>query len=164
MAVPSPGYSLTLRVQTPISITAISELAAAVGRAGGSITALDVAESGHGSMVVDVSCNMIDAEHGQIVRDALSALRRCHGPEHLGPHLPDAPRRQGRGRPEGSLAQPPRSFTRHRRKPQRCSNLINKRNTIAVVTDGLTVLGLGNIGPAAALPVTEGKAALFKQM
>ena len=55
MAAPSPGYSLTLRVQAPASITATSELASAVGSAGAHITALDVAESNHTHMVVDVS-------------------------------------------------------------------------------------------------------------
>ncbi|MEG2579021.1 MAG: NAD-dependent malic enzyme, partial [Glutamicibacter sp.] len=65
MAAPSPGYSLTLRVQTPASITATSELAGAVGSAGAHITALDVTESNHTHMVVDVSCNTTDVAHGE---------------------------------------------------------------------------------------------------
>lgn len=74
MANPSPGYSLTLRVETPATITATSELAIAVGSVGGAITALDVTESGHDTMVVDVSCNTTGEEHAERVRDALNAL------------------------------------------------------------------------------------------
>src|SRR5699024_6994007 len=48
-------------------------------------------------------------------------------------------------------------------KPSDARRLTIKRNTVAVVTDGTAVLGLGDIGPAAAMPVMEGKAALFKQ-
>ena len=174
MAVPSPGYSLTLRVQTPVSITATSELAAAVGRAGGSITALDVAESGHETMVVDVSCNTTDAAHGQIVRDALDALEGVTVRNisdrtflmHLGGKLEVVPKVALRNRDDLSRAYTPgvaRVCMAIAENPEDARNLTIKRNTIAVVTDGSAVLGLGNIGPAAALPVMEGKAALFKQ-
>ncbi|MFL4476171.1 NAD-dependent malic enzyme [Paeniglutamicibacter sp. MACA_103] len=174
MAVPSPGYSLTLRVQTPVSITATSELAAAVGRAGGSITALDVAESGHDHMVVDVSCNTTDAEHGQSVRDALDALEGVNVRNvsdrtflmHLGGKLEVVPKVALRNRDDLSRAYTPgvaRVCMAIAENPEDARNLTIKRNTIAVVTDGSAVLGLGNIGPAAALPVMEGKAALFKQ-
>src|SRR5207253_5659989 len=47
--------------------------------------------------------------------------------------------------------------------PSRAFDLTIKRNTVAVVTDGSAILGLGNLGPAAALPVMEGKAVLFKE-
>ncbi|MBV1781073.1 NAD-dependent malic enzyme [Paeniglutamicibacter sp. ABSL32-1] len=174
MAVPSPGYSLTLRVQTPVSITATSELAAAVGRAGGSITALDVAESGHDHMVVDVSCNTTDAAHGQSVRDALDALDGVNVRNvsdrtflmHLGGKLEVVPKVALRNRDDLSRAYTPgvaRVCMAIAENPEDARNLTIKRNTIAVVTDGSAVLGLGNIGPAAALPVMEGKAALFKQ-
>ncbi|ASN37721.1 NAD-dependent malic enzyme [Arthrobacter sp. 7749] len=174
MAVPSPGYSLTLRVQTPVSITATSELAAAVGRAGGSITALDVAESGHDHMVVDVSCNTTDAEHGQAVREALDALDGVNVRNvsdrtflmHLGGKLEVVPKVALRNRDDLSRAYTPgvaRVCLAIAENPEDARNLTIKRNTIAVVTDGSAVLGLGNIGPAAALPVMEGKAALFKQ-
>jgi malate dehydrogenase (oxaloacetate-decarboxylating) len=174
MAVPSPGYSLTLRVQTPVSITATSDLAAAVGRAGGSITALDVAESGHDHMVVDVSCNTTDAAHGQSVRDALDALDGVNVRNvsdrtflmHLGGKLEVVPKVALRNRDDLSRAYTPgvaRVCMAIAENPEDARNLTIKRNTIAVVTDGSAVLGLGNIGPAAALPVMEGKAALFKQ-
>lgn len=174
MAVPSPGYSLTLRVETPVSITATSELAAAVGRAGGSITALDVAESGHDTMVVDVSCNTTDAAHGQLIRDSLNELEGVNVRNisdrtflmHLGGKLEVVPKVALRNREDLSRAYTPgvaRVCMAIAENPEDARNLTIKRNTIAVVTDGSAVLGLGNIGPAAALPVMEGKAALFKQ-
>ncbi|MCU1541936.1 MAG: NAD-dependent malic enzyme [Arthrobacter sp.] len=74
MANPSPGNSITLRVEAPSSFTATSELAAAVAVAGAAMTALDVTESHHGTLVVDVSCNTTDDDHAARVKDALNAL------------------------------------------------------------------------------------------
>ncbi|MGO2491274.1 MULTISPECIES: NAD-dependent malic enzyme [Glutamicibacter] len=174
MAAPSPGYSLTLRVQAPASITATSELASAVGSAGAHITALDVAESNHTHMVVDVSCNTTDVSHSEIVRDALNKLdgvtvRNISDRTflmHLGGKLSVTPKVALRNRDDLSRAYTPgvaRVCLAIAENPADARNLTIKRNTIAVVTDGSAVLGLGNIGPAAALPVMEGKAALFKQ-
>ncbi|MGO1725713.1 NAD-dependent malic enzyme [Glutamicibacter sp. BW77] len=174
MAAPSPGYSLTLRVETPASITATSELAAAVGSAGAHITALDVTESHHTHMVVDVSCNTADVAHGDTVRDALNNLDGVNVRNvsdrtflmHLGGKLSVTPKVALRNRDDLSRAYTPgvaRVCMAIAENPADARNLTIKRNTIAVVTDGSAVLGLGNIGPAAALPVMEGKAALFKQ-
>ncbi|GAA5226011.1 NAD-dependent malic enzyme [Paeniglutamicibacter antarcticus] len=174
MAAPSPGYSLTLRVETPATITATSELATAVGQAGGSITALDVTESGHNTVVVDVSCNTTDAAHGERIKDALNALEGVTVRNvsdrtflmHLGGKLEVVPKVALRNRDDLSRAYTPgvaRVCQAIAANKADARNLTIKRNTIAVVTDGSAVLGLGNIGPEAALPVMEGKAALFKQ-
>jgi malate dehydrogenase (oxaloacetate-decarboxylating) len=174
MASPSPGYSITLRVEAPASFSATSELAAAVGAAGAQITALDVTESHHDSMVVDVSCNTTDAAHGEQVRDALNALEGVTVRKlsdrtflmHLGGKLSVNPKVPLRNRDDLSRAYTPgvaRVCLAIAENPEDARRLTVKRNTIAVVTDGSAVLGLGNIGPAAALPVMEGKAALFKQ-
>ncbi|WP_028279999.1 NAD-dependent malic enzyme [Arthrobacter sp. H5] len=174
MASPSPGYSITLRVEAPSSFTATAELAAAVGATGASITALDVTESHHESIVVDVSCNTTDAAHGEQVRDALNALDGVTVKKlsdrtflmHLGGKLEIVPKVALRNRDDLSRAYTPgvaRVCLAIAENPEDARRLTVKRNTIAVVTDGSAVLGLGNIGPAAALPVMEGKAALFKQ-
>jgi malate dehydrogenase (oxaloacetate-decarboxylating) len=174
MASPSPGHSITLRVKAPSSFTATTELAAAVGAAGAAITALDVAESRHDSIIVDVTCNTVNDEHGEEVRQALDALDGISVVKvsdrtflmHLGGKLEVVPKVALRNRDELSRAYTPgvarvcRAIAEH---PEDARRLTIKRNTIAVVTDGSAVLGLGNIGPAAALPVMEGKAALFKQ-
>ncbi len=174
MANPSPGNSITLRVEAPSSFTATSELAAAVGAAGAAITALDVTESHHDTLVVDVTCNTTDDEHAARVKDALNALdgvKVQHVSDrtflmHLGGKLEVVPKVALRNRDDLSRAYTPgvaRVCLAIAEDPSAARNLTIKRNTIAVVTDGSAVLGLGNIGPAAALPVMEGKAALFKQ-
>jgi malate dehydrogenase (oxaloacetate-decarboxylating) len=174
MANPSPGNSITLRVEAPSSFTATSELAAAVGAAGAAITALDVTESHHETLVVDVTCNTTDDDHASRVKDALNALdgvtvRNVSDRTflmHLGGKLEVVPKVALRNRDDLSRAYTPgvaRVCLAIAEDPSAARNLTVKRNTIAVVTDGSAVLGLGNIGPAAALPVMEGKAALFKQ-
>src|SRR5688572_22765121 len=174
MANPSPGNSITLRVEAPSSFTATSELAAAVGAAGAAITALDVTESHHETLVVDVTCNTTDDDHANRVKDALNALdgvtvRNVSDRTflmHLGGKLEVVPKVALRNRDDLSRAYTPgvaRVCLAIAENPDAARNLTVKRNTIAVVTDGSAVLGLGNIGPAAALPVMEGKAALFKQ-
>ncbi|MDP5227650.1 MULTISPECIES: NAD-dependent malic enzyme [Arthrobacter] len=174
MANPSPGNSITLRVEAPSSFTATSELAAAVGNAGAAVTALDVAESHHNTIVVDVTCNTTDDEHAKRVEAALNALdgvKVLHVSDrtflmHLGGKLEVVPKVPLRNRDDLSRAYTPgvaRVCMAIAEDPSAARNLTVKRNTVAVVTDGSAVLGLGNIGPAAALPVMEGKAALFKQ-
>src|SRR6478609_4173553 len=174
MANPSPGNSITLRVEAPSSFTATSELAAAVGAAGAAITALDVTESHHETLVVDVTCNTTDQDHADRVKDALNALNGVTVRNvsdrtflmHLGGKLEVVPKVALRNRDDLSRAYTPgvaRVCLAIAENPEAARNLTIKRNTIAVVTDGSAVLGLGNIGPAAALPVMEGKAALFKQ-
>ncbi|MCO1337665.1 NAD-dependent malic enzyme [Kocuria polaris] len=174
MGAPSPGYSLTIRVEAPATITATSELAAAVGAAGGSVTALDVVESDHDNVVVDVSCNTTDTSHAEQIRGALDDLEGVHVRKvsdrtflmHLGGKLEINPKVALRNRDDLSRAYTPgvaRVCQAIAANKDDARRLTVKRNTIAVVSDGSAVLGLGNIGPEAALPVMEGKAALFKQ-
>ena len=138
------------------------------------ITALDVIESAHETLVVDITCNTSGEEHGQQVADALNALdgvsvRKVSDRTflmHLGGKLRVEPKVQLRNRDDLSRAYTPgvaRVCMAIARNPADARRLTIKRNTVAVVTDGTAVLGLGDIGPAAAMPVMEGKAALFKR-
>jgi malate dehydrogenase (oxaloacetate-decarboxylating) len=174
MANPGPGNSITLRVSAPSSFTATSEIATAVAAAGAAVTALDVTESHHDTIVVDVTCNTTGEEHAEEVKNALNALdgvKVQHVSDrtflmHLGGKLEVVPKVPLRNRDDLSRAYTPgvaRVCLAIAEDPAAARNLTVKRNTVAVVTDGSAVLGLGNIGPAAALPVMEGKAALFKQ-
>jgi malate dehydrogenase (oxaloacetate-decarboxylating) len=174
MPSPSPGYSITLRVDTPPSFTVTSELTAAVASAGAAVTALDIAESRHDTIVVDLTCNAAGDEHVERIRDALNAVEGVRVRKmsdrtflmHLGGKLSVDPKMQLRNRDDLSRAYTPgvaRICGAIAANPADARRLTIKRNTVAVVTDGTAVLGLGNIGPAAALPVMEGKAALFKQ-
>jgi malate dehydrogenase (oxaloacetate-decarboxylating) len=174
MPTPSPGYSLTLRVDAPSVGRATAELTAAVGKAGGVLTALDVAESRYDRIVVDVTCNVSDSAHAEEITRAVAAVEGMRVRKvsdrtflmHLGGKLEVTSKVPLRHRDDLSRAYTPgvaRVCQAIADNPEDARRLTIKRNTVAVVTDGSAVLGLGNLGPAAALPVMEGKAALFKQ-
>ncbi|MBB5786954.1 NAD-dependent malic enzyme [Jiangella mangrovi] len=174
MATPSPGYAITVRVEAPSSSTATSGLAAAVSAAGGALTALDVVESFADRLVVDVTCDAVDSDHAESITKALAqvagvTVRKVSDRTfliHLGGKLEVNPKVPLKHRDDLSRAYTPgvaRVCLAIAENPEDARRLTIKRNTVAVVTDGSAVLGLGNIGPAAALPVMEGKAALFKQ-
>ncbi|MBL8929278.1 MAG: NAD-dependent malic enzyme [Kineosporiaceae bacterium] len=174
MASPSPGYTITLRVQAPIHPHATGDLTTALGKAGGIVTALDVVESHYDWIVLDVSVNTSDAEHADAITEAVRGLDgfEVHKVSdrtflmHLGGKLEVVPKIELRHRDDLSRAYTPgvaRICQAIAANPDDARRLTIKRNTVAVVSDGSAVLGLGNLGPAAALPVMEGKAALFKR-
>jgi malate dehydrogenase (oxaloacetate-decarboxylating) len=174
MAMPSPGYSITLRVEVPAGATATAALTTAVASAGGALTALDVAESRTDRLVVDVTCDTRDEEHGKGITDAIAGIPGAvvHKVSdqtfllHLGGKIEVNPKVPLKHRDDLSRAYTPgvaRICLAVAKHPEDARRLTIKRNTVAVLTDGSAVLGLGNIGPLAALPVMEGKAALFKQ-
>ena len=174
MANPSPGNSITYRADAPAGSSAASDLAAAVGSAGATLTSLEVVESSHRSLVVDVTCNTSDPEHAIQVEKALNQVSGVTVREardrtfdmHLGGKIAVAPKVALRNSDDLSRAYTPgvaRVCMAIAENPAEARRLTIKRNTVAVVSDGSAVLGLGNIGPAASLPVMEGKAALFKQ-
>ncbi|ADU49353.1 NAD-dependent malic enzyme [Intrasporangium calvum] len=171
---PSPGYAITVRVEAPASAGATGGLVAAVQRAGGSLTALDIAESTHDRLVVDVTYDASDADHAEEIAEELARVPQVSVRKvsdrtflmHLGGKLEVNPKVPLKHRDDLSRAYTPgvaRICLAIAANPADARRLTIKRNTVAVVTDGSAVLGLGNIGPAAALPVMEGKAALFKQ-
>jgi len=171
---PSVSYSITVRLELPARPTAVSELTTAIERAGGVVTALDVTASGAGRVRVDVTCAARDSEHASAIVDV---MRGVDGVEigrvsdrtflaHLGGKLTIESKVPIRNRDDLSLIYTPgvaRICAAIAANPADARRLTIKRNTVAVVTDGTAVLGLGAIGPLAALPVMEGKAALFKR-
>ncbi len=174
MSLPSPGYGITIRAELPTSINATGKLAVAVNSAGAVLTALDVVESHPDRMVVDVSCNAINEDHVHRISESVAALdgvvvRKVSDRTfllHLGGKLSVESKVPLKNRDDLSRAYTPgvaRICEAIAATPEDARRLTIKRNTVAVVTDGSAVLGLGNIGPAAALPVMEGKAALFKR-
>jgi malate dehydrogenase (oxaloacetate-decarboxylating) len=149
-------------------------LVAAVAGAGGSVTALDVTESHADRLVVDVTCDASDVDHADVITEALNQVAGARVRKvsdrtfllHLGGKLEVVPKVPLKHRDDLSRAYTPgvaRVCLAIAKNPEDARRLTIKRNTVAVVTDGSAVLGLGNLGPAAALPVMEGKAALFKQ-
>jgi malate dehydrogenase (oxaloacetate-decarboxylating) len=171
---PSAGFSITVRVAVPADASAIGMLTTRVGETGGIVTALDVVDSDHVTVLADVTCDTADSNHANQVVEALRQLRGVEVRKvsdrtfllHLGGKIEVSPKVALRTRDELSRAYTPgvaRVCLAIAENPDDARRLTIKRNTVAVVTDGSAVLGLGNIGPAAALPVMEGKAALFKR-
>jgi len=174
MASTSPGYGITIRVDGPASAQPVSEITQAISAAGASITALDVVESVLDRVVIDVTCDAIDAEHAESITAAISKnpnlnVRKVSDRTfllHLGGKIEVSSKVPLKTRDDLSRAYTPgvaRISQAIAADPSDLRRLTIKRNTVAVVTDGSAVLGLGNIGPGAALPVMEGKAALFKR-
>jgi malate dehydrogenase (oxaloacetate-decarboxylating) len=174
MPVPGPGYSITVRLEAPPSASAAGDLTTAVGRAGGVITAFDVVESHSDRVIIDLTCNALSANHAKDITDTLELLpgivvRKVSDRTflvHLGGKIEISSKVPLRNRDDLSRAYTPgvaRVCQAIAENPDDARRLTIKRNTVAVVTDGSAVLGLGNLGPAAALPVMEGKAALFKK-
>jgi malate dehydrogenase (oxaloacetate-decarboxylating) len=173
-AAPSVSNSITVRLELPGRPTAVSELSTLIERAGGLVSGLDVTASGHQRLRVDVTIMTRSVQHAD---EIVAAMRELHGVEigkvsdrtflvHLGGKLEIVPKVPIRNRDDLSLIYTPgvaRICMAIAENPEDARRLTIKRNTVAVVTDGSAVLGLGNIGPLAAMPVMEGKAALFKR-
>ncbi len=171
---PSVSYSMTVRLEVGSRGRAVSEITRAVEHAGGVVTALDVNAAGHERLRVDVTCAARDTAHAEAIVAALTALDDVSVHKvsdrtfllHLGGKIEMRSKVPLRTRDELSMAYTPgvaRVSLAIARNPDDVRRLTVKRNSVAVVTDGSAVLGLGNVGPYAALPVMEGKAALFKR-
>ncbi|MFZ9441676.1 MAG: NAD-dependent malic enzyme [Candidatus Nanopelagicaceae bacterium] len=170
----SPGYGITIRVEGPSANQPVSALTAVLNSQGASLTALDIVESSFDRVVVDITCDTIDADHADRVAKAIAEVPELKVRKvsdrtfliHLGGKIEVHSKVQIKTRDDLSRAYTPgvaRVCQAIAADPTDARRLTIKRNTVAVVTDGSAVLGLGNIGPAAAMPVMEGKAALFKR-
>src|SRR6476659_558843 len=173
-AVPSISYSITVRLEVPAGGASVSQLTTVVEHEGGAITALDVTASGHERLRIDVTCAARDTEHAD---QLVEVMRGVPGVVigkvsdrtflmHLGGKIQMESKHPIRNRDDLSMIYTPgvaRVCLAIAKNPEDARRLTIKRNSIAVITDGSAVLGLGNLGPEAALPVMEGKAALFKR-
>ncbi len=173
-AVPSVSYSITVRLEVPAGGPAVSQLTTAVEQTGGAITALDVTASGHERLQIDVTCAARDTDHAdQLVEAMRSVAGVVIGKVsdrtflmHLGGKIEMNAKHPIRNRDDLSMIYTPgvaRVCLAIAKNKEDARRLTIKRNSIAVISDGSAVLGLGNIGPEAAMPVMEGKAALFKR-
>ncbi|NHA69211.1 NAD-dependent malic enzyme [Phycicoccus flavus] len=173
-AAPSIANSVTVRLELPAAPTAVSNMTSLIEKTGGVVTGLDVTGSGQTRLRVDVTMLTRDPDHAD---EIVEAIRTLDGVEigkvsdrtfllHLGGKLTVESKVPIRTRDDLSLIYTPgvaRVCQAIARNPEDARRLTIKRNTVAVVTDGTAVLGLGDIGPLAAMPVMEGKAALFKR-
>jgi malate dehydrogenase (oxaloacetate-decarboxylating) len=174
MAHHSASFSFTLRVHLDDRPGSFAELARTIGDAGGLLDAIDLVRVGQGFKTRDVSVLATGDAHARAI---VEACRRVPGVVvervsdrtfllHLGGKIEMAAKAPVKTRDDLSMAYTPgvaRVCEAIAADPDSVWNLTIKRNTVAVVTDGSAVLGLGDIGPAAAMPVMEGKALLFKE-
>lgn len=176
MTGPGPGvaYSITLRAEYPNNPGMLGLITSAIGEQGGDAAAIDVVSTNSGRMIRDFTINTSGEEHGQAVVDAVSAIPDVKVNSvsdatfllHLGGKIEMRSTAPVANRDDMSKAYTPGvgrvCMAIHRDKDAAWA-LTGKGRTVAVVTDGSAVLGLGDIGPEAALPVMEGKALLFKE-
>ena len=175
MIAPSASYSFTIRVAIANRPGMLGRVASTLGGAGGDIGAVDLVETTRERTLRDITVKARDSGHAQRI---VSRLRHVAGVRvgtvsdrtflvHLGGKLEIRNKVAIRSRDDLSMVYTPgvaRVCLAIRDDRQRAFSLTIKQNTIAVVTDGTAVLGLGDIGPEAALPVMEGKAMLFKEL
>ncbi len=171
---PYSNYRLTVRLSLANKIGIFAQVANLIAQEGASIGAVDIVSANAGVVVRDITFDVKDEPHGEKVLAALNALpdvevlsasdriflMHLGGKIHVASKLPVTTRNTlsmvytpGVGRVAQAIAK-----DRHK-----AYALTTKSNSVAVVSDGSAVLGLGNLGPEAALPVMEGKAMLFKE-
>jgi malate dehydrogenase (oxaloacetate-decarboxylating) len=171
---PSASYSIIVRLQIANRPGMLGRVGVAIGEAGGDIGAVDLVESTRDRVLRDLTINARDSVHGTRI---VNRLRQLAGVRvvnvsdrtflmHLGGKIEIHNKIPVRTRDDLSMAYTPgvaRVCLAIHEERQRVFALTMKQNMVAVVTDGTAVLGLGDIGPEAALPVMEGKAMLFKE-
>lgn len=171
---PNASYSLTLRVRIHNEPGKLGEITTAIGTAGGDIEGIDIVSVGKDFLIRDITVNAASESHDQ---EIVRSVQDIDGVEvvnisdrtflmHLGGKIEVVSKMQLKTRSDLSMAYTPgvaRICEAIHKDPEKAFNLTIKKNTVAVVSDGTAVLGLGDIGPAAAMPVMEGKCQLFKE-
>src|SRR4051812_40178251 len=174
MATPSAQFSLTMRVEVPHRGGTLGKVTAAINRVGGAIVAVDTVEASGDTTLREITVECSSTEHRGQVISAVQAVRGARvveitdrtfevhrgGKIHTGLNLPLKTRDDLSMAYTPGVARVCMSIAENR---QKAFKYTIKANTVAVVSDGTAVLGLGDIGPEAAMPVMEGKAMLFKE-
>ncbi len=171
---PTPSYGITLRTLIENHPGMLGRITSAIGKAGGDIGAVDLVQAGPGSITRDISVNASGEDHARAI---VAAVKKIKGVTvrsvsdrtflmHLGGKISVNSKIPIKTRDDLSMVYTPgvgRVSTAIHEDPEKAWSLTIKKNAVAIVTDGSAVLGLGNLGPLAALPVMEGKAAIFKE-
>jgi len=170
----SAQYSATIRVHLADRPGSFARLATTIGEAGGLLGAIDLVRVEGDTKIRDVTVEATDADHLHRIAEAVRSLDGVEVEHvsdrtfllHLGGKIEVVPKQPIKTRDDLSMAYTPGVARVSRAiadSPETAWNLTIKQNTVAVVSDGTAVLGLGDVGPEAALPVMEGKAMLFKE-
>jgi malate dehydrogenase (oxaloacetate-decarboxylating) len=171
---PSPSYSITLRLEIVNQVGLFGKIGTAIGEAGGDIGAVDIVKVGKGVIVRDITINARDEAHEKNIIGAvkkIKGVRVIHVSDrtfslHHGGKIEIHNKVPVKNRDDLSRVYTPgvaRVCMAIHHDKEKAYRFTIKRNSVAVVTDGSAVLGLGDIGPEAAMPVMEGKVMLFKE-
>lgn len=171
---PNPSFSLTIRIQLPNQAGMLANVTQAIAAAGGSIGQIDLLEQNLKMLVRDITIDASSSEHAEQITDAVRSLDSITVLNvydrtftlHRGGKISVQSKIPLKYQSDLAMAYTPgvgRICTAIAQDPEKVYSLTIKSNTVAIVTDGSAVLGLGNLGPAGALPVMEGKAMLFKE-
>jgi malate dehydrogenase (oxaloacetate-decarboxylating) len=173
-ATPSAQYRLTIRVRIDDHRGTLGLLTGAIGQAGGIVGAVDLVEADGTSSVRDIVVDGSGREHWGHILEAIATVPGAEVIDttdrtfllHVGGKIEQHNKHPLKNRDDLSMAYTPgvaRVCLAIADDAQKAFQYTIKRNTVAVVSDGTAVLGLGDIGPAAAMPVMEGKCCLFKE-
>jgi malate dehydrogenase (oxaloacetate-decarboxylating) len=171
---PSAQYSLTIRIEIAHRPGMLGQVASAIGKAGGIIGAVDLIEVSEDNLLRDITVDAADQEQWEAITaviDAVEGVRVVDTTDrtfllHVGGKIEQRNKQPLKTRDDLSMAYTPgvaRVCMAIAEDRDKAFQYTIKRNTVAVVSDGTAVLGLGDIGPEAAMPVMEGKAMLFKE-
>jgi malate dehydrogenase (oxaloacetate-decarboxylating) len=171
---PSAQYSLTIRIEIAHRPGMLGQVASAIGKAGGIIGAVDLIEVSEDKLLRDITVDAADQEQWEAITAAIDAVEGVRVVDttdrtfllHVGGKIEQRNKQPLKTRDDLSMAYTPgvaRVCMAIAEDPDKAFQYTIKRNTVAVVSDGTAVLGLGDIGPEAAMPVMEGKAMLFKE-
>lgn len=171
---PNSSFSLTLRLEIPNRVGMFANLTQAIANSGGNLGQIDLIEQTRQISIRDITVDAASSEHAEIIVQAVKALPDIKVINvydrtfnlHRGGKISIGSKIAIKSLADLAMAYTPgvgRICNAISQDPEQVHNLTIKQNTVAIVTDGSAVLGLGNLGPAAALPVMEGKAMLFKE-
>lgn len=171
---PNSSFSLTLRLQIPNRVGMLASVTQAIATSGGNFGQIDLIDQTRQISIRDITVDAASTEHAEIIVQAVWALPDIKVLNvydrtfnlHRGGKISVTSKIALKSLADLAMAYTPgvgRICTAITQDPEQVHNLTIKQNTVAIVTDGSAVLGLGNLGPAAALPVMEGKAMLFKE-
>jgi malate dehydrogenase (oxaloacetate-decarboxylating) len=171
---PSAQYSLTIRIEIAHRPGMLGQVASAIGKAGGIIGAVDLIEVSEDKLLRDITVDAADQEQWEAITAAIDAVEGVRVVDttdrtfllHVGGKIEQRNKQPLKTRDDLSMAYTPgvaRVCMAISEDRDKAFQYTIKRNTVAVVSDGTAVLGLGDIGPEAAMPVMEGKAMLFKE-
>jgi malate dehydrogenase (oxaloacetate-decarboxylating) len=171
---PSPGYSILIRLEILTRPGMLGRVTSGIGEAGGDIGAIDIVGFGKDTTIRDIIVSVADIPMGQKVVDRVRRIKGINVVNvtdrtfmvHQGGKIEVKNKIPVNTREDLSMAYTPgvaRVCMAIHEDRERVYDLTIKKNTVAIVTDGTAVLGLGDIGPEAAMPVMEGKAMLFKE-